>query len=72
MKIPQMKKMFRQVQENVSKDEDCNHHSLPIIKKMVGCRKKMRRYKISDLLISPRLSFMNDLAPYEVLKIVLL
>ena len=33
MKISQMKEMFHQVQENISKDEDCDHHSFPIIKK---------------------------------------
>ena len=39
MKIPQMKKIFHQVQEDVSKDEDCNHHSLPIIKKWLDVEK---------------------------------
>jgi hypothetical protein len=33
MKISQMKEMFHQVQENISKDEDCDHHSFPIIKR---------------------------------------
>jgi hypothetical protein len=34
-----MKKIFHQVQEDDSKDEYCNHHSLPIIKKWLDVEK---------------------------------